>query len=339
MSNKTIYFRADGDKYIGLGHIYRSLALYKILQRHFSCVFVTKLSSEEILNNIKEVCKKIIVLNNRNEEITFLSNLNQESIIILDGYGFNFEYRANINPSVFKKVLIDDEALDYYGIDLIINHCASKNEILYPSVKKSKLLLGFKYALIREEFRQKLLRKTVISIETIFICMGGSDINNLTLKCLSSLEEFDFIKKINIVVGAAYSELEFLKQYITSRFLNKEILIYQNVSSKKVQSLISSSHLAFSSASSIAMEVCCSRIPLIVGITAPNQIILHSNLVSSNCCLTIGDWANISIDEVKNSVKKILDPDLIRLIIRSQKVAFDNKFDSRLLEKFIKLAN
>ena len=59
---KRIYFRADGNAQIGLGHVIRSLALAEILKDEFACHFIIRKPLQTLKEEILKVCKSIIIL-------------------------------------------------------------------------------------------------------------------------------------------------------------------------------------------------------------------------------------------------------------------------------------
>ena len=107
-NNKTkIYFRADANEIIGLGHVIRTLALASYLEDEFQCVFVIKKPSSTILNIIKSSNLNVININN---EPDFFNIINNKDIVVLDGYNFKSSYQIRVKESCFKLVCIDDIA-------------------------------------------------------------------------------------------------------------------------------------------------------------------------------------------------------------------------------------
>jgi spore coat polysaccharide biosynthesis predicted glycosyltransferase SpsG len=51
-----LFFRADGNEKIGLGHIVRCLSIIQMLGDRFECLLVVNNVNDKIKNLIKEVC-------------------------------------------------------------------------------------------------------------------------------------------------------------------------------------------------------------------------------------------------------------------------------------------
>jgi UDP-2,4-diacetamido-2,4,6-trideoxy-beta-L-altropyranose hydrolase len=77
MDKKKIFFRADGDQTIGMGHFTRTLALTEMLNNYFYCVFATQKPSEYQINEIAKVCHQRIDLPNDETHFSFFLNLLQ----------------------------------------------------------------------------------------------------------------------------------------------------------------------------------------------------------------------------------------------------------------------
>ncbi len=110
-----VYFRADGNSAIGLGHVTRSLAVAQMLSGFYDCCFIIQEPSESLKREILGVCKGGIIelssLDNYGEEANFLINNNyfqREDVIVLDGYNFNTEYQTKIKQKVRSLLCIDD---------------------------------------------------------------------------------------------------------------------------------------------------------------------------------------------------------------------------------------
>jgi len=63
---QKLIIRADGNKRIGLGHIYRALALGDMLKNDFDCHFATSEKDPDINKLILSYCKNVIPLQNAN---------------------------------------------------------------------------------------------------------------------------------------------------------------------------------------------------------------------------------------------------------------------------------
>ena len=337
---RRIVFRADGSAENGLGHIMRLLALVELLRDRFNCIFLSN-NVDELLKNIilKSCSAKFIEVANVEEEMDALKLLlTGEDIFVTDGYNFNEEYQIKIKKIVYKLVMIDDKADMFYHADLIINHGLDQKSLIYKSSADTKILTGFKYLIARKEFLSAATqKKNVKFIDTVFICMGGSDPYHITMKVLEACRYCDYIKKIYIVIGGLYNDKIELEKLI-AQINDKVIFCFQNVSSRDMVKYIELSHIAFSTASSIAMEICCVKSGLITGVVVDNQNYINQQIVNNGCGYSVGNWSEISINEIVKVINKINKVSIVNAIIKNQSNFIDGKSGERIINFFNEIA-
>lgn len=297
MPLNKIYFRADGSQSIGLGHVIRSLALLEMLSDHFDCYFIIQDPSEQLIKQICLLTQNIIVLpqsKDYKKEAIFLTNevLELGDLVVLDGYNFDTTYQKILNASRCKLVCIDDIASYHFIANAIINHAPNLSPSVYSKEKKTQLYLGLNYALLRKPF-QEIARKDrqINKIETLFICFGGADFNNLTYKAIENiaLKNTTSLKKINVVIGSANIFAQDLEELI-KKIKGTAINIYKNLSANEMVSLMRDSHLAIVPASSILYETIAVGMPIISGYYVDNQKSVYKGFNELGLIIGIDDF-------------------------------------------------
>ncbi|MBX9852776.1 MAG: UDP-2,4-diacetamido-2,4,6-trideoxy-beta-L-altropyranose hydrolase [Cytophagaceae bacterium] len=301
---KSIFFRADGNSSIGLGHITRCIALAEILKDDFEVNFIIKSPSEEIKKNISKVTSKLVVIDEVSniEEISLYSGyLKPDDIIVLDGYNFDTNYQLAIKKTRCKMVCIDDIHKYHFVSDAIINHNPAVHLSDYSLELYTKLYSGFDYALLRKEFIEQAKKYRIIKdFDTLFICVGGADPNNLTYKFLSISLNLNFFKKIIIVTGSAYSFNDKLNKLVNVS--NIPVLHLSNLNVNEMINVMCESQVAICPASSISLEVFCVGLNLITGYFVENQKQLANYIHKAQLGYSIGDFNMINDDELKKSI-------------------------------------
>lgn len=128
-------------------------------------------------------------------------------------------------------MVIDDIANRKHDSDVLLDqNCISAKtyEELVP--KRCMMLLGYKYALIRSEFRNsnESHRERDGSIKRILIYFGGSDITQQIPKVLKALEKLDLTNIIvEILIGINNRDINSIEK------LCKKILIINCINIKK----------------------------------------------------------------------------------------------------------
>ena len=155
-----IIFRADGGPTIGMGHFIRTLALAEMLKDDFYCIYATQSPTYYQINEIEGVCHERIDLPADETHFNvFIDLLKGDEIVVLDNYYFSTEYQRAIKAKGCKLVCIDDMHDKHFVADVIVNHApiSSSN---YSATAYTKLLLGFNYALLRQDFLKSGTPKT-----------------------------------------------------------------------------------------------------------------------------------------------------------------------------------
>lgn len=263
-----ICIRADGGSNIGMGHIMRTLALAKKLKvKHdvfYVCRVDTPLTDKYApgINLIKQNGFEVIFINEHNLKKDL--NKIKANCLITDSYDVDEEY-FDIAKKLFKiSGCLDDEKIcDYFNVDFLINQNPYADELNYKVNVDTKLMLGTKYVILRDEFRNinnenKKIRK---NIKDIMVTVGGSDNNNLTETIINNIKKLDC--NLHIVVGSGFKYIENLKKHE-----NDNIKLYFNVNMKK---LMDKCDLSISSCGTTIYELSSCGVPTIGIVVVENQ--------------------------------------------------------------------
>ncbi|GAB5552443.1 MAG: UDP-2,4-diacetamido-2,4,6-trideoxy-beta-L-altropyranose hydrolase [Saprospiraceae bacterium] len=277
MEKSKVYFRADGNSQMGLGHVIRSLALAEMLAPLFECHFIIRNPLASIKAQILNTCHSIIELPETNDHLseaqTLVHRFQPFDIVVLDGYYFRTEYQRIIKESGCKLVCIDDIYAYHFVADVVVNHAPSLDPKVYSIAPYTQLCLGVDYSLLRKPFLEAAKTKRAPKkIETLFICFGGSDFNNCTSKILLEIIKDPLaIKKVEVVLGSANPHIFQVKRLaqLASHF---QVNIHQNLSANQMVNLLEHSDLAIVPSSGILYEAICIQLPIISGYYVDNQI-------------------------------------------------------------------
>ena len=129
---KKLFIRTDGNSNIGLGHLYRCLAIADILQDDFRCIFIISSVSTpyiKILSNKYDLyVLKSSSIKEETNELSYI--LSETDFFLIDSYKLNEEYFSVIKNMVDKLIRFDDMLeIDKYT-DLFINPGAVKANLI-----------------------------------------------------------------------------------------------------------------------------------------------------------------------------------------------------------------
>ncbi len=320
-----IYFRADGNAEIGLGHVFRLLALADMLKHRFNCVFLIGkqcITAIEIVEacgyevvSVKETKKKV-------EEAENLLKLQKKArnIIVLDGYEFDVKYQSILGQNDNVVVLVSDYPSEKTVADLVINHAGGISYQDYNGMIYTKYCLGPSYSMLRSAFRLKSTKcEPGFAVKKLFVCFGGADPANCTIKVLSAVLQLDFFKAIVVVIGQAYSHKKELESLFTH---HPKLSLYEGIDATKMADLIHDSLVAICPSSTIAYEVCTVGSGLISGIVADNQKGINRFLDKEELAFSVGDFREIGTEELSEKILEYIKKEFWSVNIKRQNQVF-----------------
>jgi len=328
---KKIVFRADGSSTTGLGHLYRLFSLVEIVKHSIDFVFLTHETSTESV--IPEGYNTAIIPNAitiENEPTWLAHNFSSENhIIIADGYQFIASYQKAIKEVGYHLIYIDDLAQEHMYADVVINHSPYIQEKHYTKESYTKLALGTKYALLRPLFLEEAEKiKIIKAIDTAFVCFGGADPINLTLKAVNGLLQIKSFKNIHIVLGGAYKHLEIFDLEVKH---SHKIKTYKNLSEEELIKVMQQCNFAIAPASTILYELSCVKMPILSGYYVDNQELIYKGFLDSKAIYKGENMKNHQASDFKDRIELILKQHQFNQQIEAQKALFDAKIASRHL--------
>ena len=281
MNKPTIYFRADGNSTIGLGHIFRLLAIVEMVESVLNCVFIGRDVATNVIPLIQNKCTYIQLpsFETYDLEALFLVKTYQHQVFVLDGYSFKTTYQNHLKSTSNKLVYLDDLQAFHISADVILNHAGNVDHKAYSSPAYTQFYTGLAYAILRLPFlkaAQKPPRNHLI--ETAFVCFGGTDIHNYTLQALEKLVKYPSIQAINVVIGQANLHRSILEKWVQNY---PHIQLLSNLNAEEMVEVMSKSSIAICSSSTICYEYACVKGLLFVIQTADNQENLYQYCINS----------------------------------------------------------
>ncbi len=312
-----IGIRADGSKSKGMGHIMRCIAIAtEFKNRGIDIIFITKedKSVKEILinNNIKNVTINSNDLDDEIEEVVSIIKKYNINYIMTDSYWLNYKYLLELRMNVEKLICIDDNNICAYPSNIIINGNIYAQDLNYDVIyEDTKLLLGSKYTILRDEFRNnneyKIIKK---SVENILITMGGSDINNFTPIVIESL--IDLNLKLNVIIGPSFSDISELEKIYSN---NLKVNFIKNP--KNLKEIMLKCDIAICAAGSTSYELASLGIPTILIQQAKNQANICSKMSELGIAISLGDFSNITKEMISKEIISLIENYDLRIKMNS----------------------
>lgn len=328
---KKILFRADGDQVIGLGHLYRLFAMVEMLKGEYDFGFVTKKSSTVSVFPEKYGISLIPDDISLEQEPDWLSKKFSPAnhIIIADGYQFVSGYQKHIKKLGYKLVYIDDLAKEHMFADVVVNHSPYIQEKHFKKEAYTTLALGTQYALLRPLFLKEAKKnKTIKLIDRAFVCFGGADPYNLTLKAVQALLQTPNFERIHVVLGGAYKHQEI---FDLAEKYSEKIKTYRNLSEENLIKTMQQCNFAIASASTILYELCCIKMPIFSGFYVDNQALIYKGFLNHKAIYKGENIKDHKVSDFANKIETIIKENNFSHQIEAQKTLFDDKIASRHL--------
>lgn len=268
-----IWFRADGGREIGMGHIRRCLSVSAALQElgGQTCFLVANDAAVSLLDAQGQDYR---VLNsswqNPEGELKTMLPMLRESgkgVFFADSYYVTAEYLRQIGE-LMPVCCMDDMGISGLPVDLLINYNIFATQSLYTMGDgKTNYLLGTKYAPLRREF-QNAYQPVREKAERILITTGGSDRYDLTGQILRNALQKPETKDLEYcVVSGPYNE--HLPQLLEMERKYGNVHIYSNVT--RMSELMQSCDIAVTAGGSTMYELCAVGVPILCFSFVDNQ--------------------------------------------------------------------
>ena len=272
----------------GFGHIIRQFSLYKLIKIKCNVhLYILLDTLDQDISQFKIKFNNYSVFKN---ETKLLDDIPFSTIVFFDAYDFNIDLlNAYVIKNKWKIVVCSDINRSIPDCDLLINHLPNVDINSYYPVKIRKYLLGPKYSILRKTFYNKILNK---SQNRIFICLGGSNVQNEINLIYNALLKNGFSKKnIDIVSSEKINDPEFTNYYF-------------NISEKKIQQLISHSNICFITPGNISYEVFSINRNVVLGSLNESQVIVAELFDELKLAINVGIWKSANFSHLLNWIKE-----------------------------------
>ncbi|WP_415396921.1 UDP-2,4-diacetamido-2,4,6-trideoxy-beta-L-altropyranose hydrolase [Sulfurimonas sp. CS5] len=274
----NILLRGDSSSKIGLGHNMRDLVLVKEFKKakiSFACQDLKGNINHKILEagyNLE------LLKSNSKEELLKLIKKLKIDLLIIDHYKIDYKIEKYIKKKTGIKIFVVDDTYEKHQCDILLNHNLGADLKRYKHLVPSscELRCGNRYTLLRDEFIKEKKRKRAPKKRTIFLAMGGTDVENISLMVLKSLKKLTDIE-VHLVTTSSNKNILSLKNYTKNR-----AYLHLHTDANNIAKLMAKSSFAIVSPSVILNEVYFMNLPFIAIKTAKNQDDMYKYLKNKN---------------------------------------------------------
>lgn len=329
-----IAFRADASISIGSGHVMRCLTLADALhERGAEIMFICREHEGNLCDMIESRGHSVERLPApetpvRHEGKSYASWLGSDweidasqtihaltekvDWLVVDHYAIDFRWESKLREVADKIVAIDDLADRKHDCDVLLDqnyYLDIENRYVGKVPGHCQLLLGPKYALLREEFYRMHKQVGVRNgtVKRIFVFFGGMDACNCTghaIEALGGVTVNDL--HVDVVIGSQHP----FREQIESECARNGFVCH--VQTDKMAELMAAADLSIGAGGSATWERCCMGLPSIVFAVSQHQEKSAKDLSVLGAVKFIGTAQDVTVQKLRNVFEQGCDAEWIR---------------------------
>lgn len=319
-SRKRILLRTDAAKELGMGHVYRTLALAYSLARHQITIVLSDdkpLGAEFFAEYPFEVATVA-------SDLEFLSyaRKSKADLVVLDRLDNLAEF-VTLLGGFCKVVTFEDLGDGAEAADLLI---ADMYE--HPRVPAERQLTGVENAILAPSF-ESLKRQITFreNVEEVLVLFGGTDPSNLAVTALRALEYLEFKGRVTLVRGLG-ADLVDPKAY------QLRLRVLSNV--KNMPAVMEDADIALSSAGRTITELSSLGIPTICMAQNAKEL-THTHTTPTNGVLMLGLGALVSTETLAAHLSELMTNDDLRFKLHTRALeATGTRSNDRIVRRILK---
>lgn len=245
--------------------------------------------------------------------------------LVVDHYALDARWESTLRQTVQKILVIDDIADRRHDCDVLLdqNYYADMDKRYVGKIPSyCQLLLGPRYALLRDEFRK--LREQVKPrsgiVKRVLVFFGGVDADNYTGLAIKALAELG-VKglHVDVVIGAQHphrTEIE------AACAVHKYVC---HVQTSRMGELMAAADLAIGAGGSATWERCCMGLPALSICIADNQRKQIEDAAAEGLLYTPSGDGDLSGMLKKHTAALLENSSLLKLISNAAMKAVDGR--------------
>ncbi len=332
-----IAFRADASAEIGTGHFMRCLTLADELKKQGAYIlFISRnlplylsemlskkgvgyipLTTDSTQKSTDELAHSSWLGTSQAQDAqATLQTLADKSWdwIIVDHYALDKRWESAVRGSCKKLMVIDDIADRQHDCDVLLDqnyYADMQTRYLNKVPEHCQLLLGPRFALLRDEFRsmREKVKVRTGEVEKILVFFGGVDSGNYTSLAIQALAELNSKQQVDVVIGVQHPNREQIQQAC----INHGFICH--VQTMRMAELMAEADLAIGAGGSASWERCCLGLPALLVAVSKNQIDIVKALDSIEACYYLGEKDSVNSSSIQHSFNELLvAPDQVQSI-------------------------
>ncbi len=234
--------------------------------------------------------------------------------LVVDHYALDFRWESILRRTAKRILVIDDIADRQHDCDVLLdqNFYADMQTRYTGKVSADcRLLLGPRYALLRDEFRRlhEQIKPRTGLVKRVLVFFGGVDADNYTGRAIEALSEIDISGlHVDVVIGAQHPCREQIKVECAQHGFKC------HVQTDKMAELMAAADLSIGAGGSATWERCCLGLPTLSICVAANQIKQIADAAQEGLLYAPVIGVDLTA-AIKNHITALLENDYLRQLI------------------------
>ncbi len=340
--------RADGSPTIGLGHVGRMLVLGSELRRRgWTVVFAVQEACEVAVRTIAargfEVERVAAVAGSEEDaaRTRAVASRRGAALLVVDGYAFGAGYlRAVRTAEALRLCGVDDLFGPVAGCDAVLNGNLFADASGYEPPLAPRMLLGPRYALVRETFLAARRAPRGAPVERLLVTFGGSDATRQTMKALAALRLLgpgEPPLRVRVVTGGANAPA-FVRELEDEAQRCQPHAIEVRRAVDDMASEMAWADAAVTAAGTTCLELSCVGVPAITIAVADNQRRVADACGSLGLMRSLGWHDDVSAESLARALVDLRHDTPARVaMVEAQHMHVDGRGAERVAEALTEL--
>lgn len=309
LRKKRIVIVVTANKEIGTGHIFRCLSMASKLVFH-DVMFMLDESHKWGIDLVDSYNFSYATYNGSEDLFAKLAQYRPQ-IVVNDISDTTTEYILKLKSEGYFVVNFEDLGTGAEVADVVFDSLYEHDS------SPGHIFSGYKYYILKDEFYFQPKKIIAHGVNNVLIAFRGNDPNNLTERVLNSILKTNYEGRINVVLGAGYSDKEGLISKIES---NPSIQVYSNVAN--LSEFIFKADIIFTSADRTMYEICSLGVPTIC-LCQDEREQSHAFCSRSNGFINMGLGWTVDETEIMNQFIGLVNDYDRRLEMNEKMLAID----------------
>ena len=250
--------------------------------------------------------------------------------VVVDSPNVQEDYLRELRREGVAVISIDSLGATAFPSQLVINPLLGPSREGYTHDRRTQLLLGARFAIVRPEMRRvrPLRSQEPIQPFRVLVALGDDDLNNQAGELAKVLLNTPRVGRVDILTRSFNPEIESLRALAATCPDRLEVVCEAN----EVPLRLSRGHLALTAGNNWSLEMACVGIPQLVIVQSETHWPTAQRLEEEGAATCLGWHENVSAGTIRQAVSSILGETQERqLMSRAGRKLIDGRGPDRLV--------